>query len=103
MTADDWHAAWLEWDPKRDGTGYSDVYRIAYHAGYLAAKADRDQQRRRDLTRSRGRNEPFLRSPAEAAARWAALKPWAPTLRPGQDPRAALLSIWPTPLRCPSN
>jgi hypothetical protein len=41
MTADDWHAGWLEWDPKRDGTAYSDVYRIAYKAGYLAAVAAR--------------------------------------------------------------
>jgi hypothetical protein len=40
MTADDWHAGWLEWNPKTDGTGYTDVYRIAYHAGYLAAQAD---------------------------------------------------------------
>jgi hypothetical protein len=40
VSADDWYAGYLEWNPKADGTGYSDVYRIAYHAGYLAAQTD---------------------------------------------------------------
>ncbi|QIS38653.1 hypothetical protein [Clavibacter capsici] len=41
MTADDWHAAWLSWDPKRDGTAYSDLCRLGYKAGWEDAQADR--------------------------------------------------------------
>jgi hypothetical protein len=40
MTADDWYAGYLNWNLKVDGTGYTDVYRIAYKAGYLAALAE---------------------------------------------------------------
>jgi hypothetical protein len=40
MTADDWQAGYERWNPKVDGTGYTDVYRIAYHAGFTAALAE---------------------------------------------------------------
>jgi hypothetical protein len=42
MSADDWYAGYLEWNYKVDGTGYTDVYRVAYRAGYLAAQNEKE-------------------------------------------------------------